>query len=170
MRTLVTYASEHGSTREIAERIKDRLTDHSALADCIPINEVTDLSAYSSIVIGSAVHGVRWMPAATKFLETHAEQLKQMPVWAFSVGFPVGMPRIFGKDPKVREEKKMREILQKNIPLKDHILFNGRFLKDDVGTCFGACLSLMGWKWGDSRDWEAIDAWGNGIAENIARS
>src|ERR1700749_4427687 len=94
MRVLIAYATEHGSTKEVAERMKNRLALRGIECDCLPVDQVTDLSAYSYAIIGSAVHNIKWLPAASSFIKNNATQLKEIPVWAFSIGYAVGMPRL----------------------------------------------------------------------------
>ncbi len=55
-RVLVAYASERGSTAEIAEAIGERLRRSGIGADVRPAGEVRDLAPYGSVVLGSAVY------------------------------------------------------------------------------------------------------------------
>jgi len=71
MTVLVTYASKHGSTEEIARRIADRLRERAVDAEARPITEVHDLGDAEVVVLGSAVYMGSWMKEASQFAERH---------------------------------------------------------------------------------------------------
>ncbi|URN11515.1 flavodoxin domain-containing protein [Streptomyces radiopugnans] len=75
MTVLVGYASAHGSTREIAERIAARLAERGVEAETASLDAVGDAGGYDAYVLGSAVHGMAWLPEATGFVHTHRELL-----------------------------------------------------------------------------------------------
>src|SRR5262249_61619544 len=65
MSILVTYASKHGSTRGIAERIARQLQRLGAEANLQPIGAATDPGEFRAMVIGSAIYyGSRLKEAA----------------------------------------------------------------------------------------------------------
>ena len=68
MRVLVTAASRHGGTDEIAKRIGDELgkaLDFPALEVHVrPADEVDDILTYDAAVIGSAIYMGRWQEPA----------------------------------------------------------------------------------------------------------
>src|SRR6266516_95473 len=101
MASLLAYASEHGSTKEIAERISARIASHKLQTECLPTDRVADMSPYKYVIVGSAVHGMRWLPTVEKFLQDQQKPLGTAPVWTFSVGYPAGMPPfLLGKHPE----------------------------------------------------------------------
>src|SRR5690242_10999706 len=106
MATLVIYASEHGSTREIAERICGRLRAAGLEADLRPVDQVTDLAGYGAFVIGSAIHNQAWLPQAAEFAQRHGQELTGRPVWLFSVGVPHALRGVW-KYLATREEAKV---------------------------------------------------------------
>jgi menaquinone-dependent protoporphyrinogen IX oxidase len=71
MSTLIAYASKHGSTAEIAERIGATLRSAGLEADVLPIAAVTDRIDFEAVVLGSAVYMGRWMKEAANFLRLH---------------------------------------------------------------------------------------------------
>jgi len=89
MHVLVTYASKHGSTREIAERIAAHLEQHGVTVDLRPTNQVNGLDGFDAVVIGSAVYIGRWMKEATELVERLRPALAGSRVWLFSSG-PLG--------------------------------------------------------------------------------
>jgi menaquinone-dependent protoporphyrinogen oxidase len=56
MRVLITAATRHDATREIAEAIGAGLSERGIDAETRPIDEVTDLAGYDAVVLGSAVY------------------------------------------------------------------------------------------------------------------
>ena len=68
---LVAYASRTGCTREAAEIIGERAAHRNARrsVDVRPVQEVSDLSGYSAVVIGSAARRKRgWVSEARHWL------------------------------------------------------------------------------------------------------
>lgn len=164
MNVLVAYATSHGSTKEIAERIQSVIANtHTQdgpqpTTTCLPVKEVgPDITQYTHVVLGSAIHGKKWLSSATAFINEHKEQLNNRPVWAFSVGFPRGMPapETFAAE----EAKIIEEELQKSVRVRQHALFNGRFLTSDLGACFAWFFKCFGGSFGDQREWDKIEDW-----------
>ena len=85
MRVLVAYATDHGSTRGVADRIAGRLQQRGVDAEARAVAEVLEVSSYEAIVFGSAIHGGKWLPSARQFADRNAASLRERPVWLFSV-------------------------------------------------------------------------------------
>jgi menaquinone-dependent protoporphyrinogen oxidase len=81
MTVLVTYATKHGSTREIAEAIATTLVDRAIPTDALAVNTIADVELYEAVVLGSAVYMGRWLNEATEFARRHREQLIARPLW-----------------------------------------------------------------------------------------
>jgi menaquinone-dependent protoporphyrinogen oxidase len=86
MPILVAYASKHGATAQIAERIAEVLRGHSDVVDVGPVESVDIASGYDGYVIGGSVYMGRWHRDATTFVQRHRDQLAAAPVWLFSSG------------------------------------------------------------------------------------
>ena len=91
MRVLVTAASRHGATHEIASAIADGLMRRGLDATARPTEDLESLDGYDAYVIGSAVYVGRWLDKARELVEAHAAALAGRPVWLFSSG-PLGPP------------------------------------------------------------------------------
>lgn len=78
-RVLVAYASRHGATQAIAERIADVLVAAGQEAEARPVEAVGDVSAYDAFVIGSAVYFGSWMKGATAFVRQNRPVFKAAP-------------------------------------------------------------------------------------------
>lgn len=73
-RILVAYASEFGSTVEVAEAIGQVIRDNGALVD------VASMAPYGAAIIGSAIYNGTWLPEAVHFVQVHAAALSRIPV------------------------------------------------------------------------------------------
>ena len=92
MTVLVTAASRHGGTREIAEAIARELEAQGVSVELRELEEVSDLGRYDAVVLGSAVYLGRWLEPALRFVERHADELAERKTWLFSSGPIVGDP------------------------------------------------------------------------------
>ena len=91
MRVLVTAASSHGATTNIASVIGGTLHVHGLEVDVVPLADVKTLDGYDAVILGSGVYTGHWLREALTFARRHRKQLAQKPVWLFSSG-PIGDP------------------------------------------------------------------------------
>jgi len=70
MTVLVAYASRHGATVGIAERIAVDLREAGLAAEARSMNDVADIDGYDAFVIGSAAYMFHWLKEATAFVKT----------------------------------------------------------------------------------------------------
>jgi menaquinone-dependent protoporphyrinogen oxidase len=163
MTVLVGYASAHGSTRGIAERIGARLSELGCTADVVSLDRSPDPKAYTAVVLGSAVHSQRWLPVAEDFVRTHRDALADRPLWAFSVGMPAALRgpwrRFVGK-----EEKVILGALALPSSLRGHRLLSGAIAPEHIGRTGVLLFRLLGGRFGDYRDWRTVDAWAKEVA------
>ena len=159
---LVAYASKHGATAEIAEKIGQVLCQAGLRADVLPVDQVKDLTAYHAVVLGSAVYIGQWCKDAAKFLQTHETPLARRQVWLFSSG-PTGKRGTA----ESRKDWRLPESLQ---PIADHIqphditVFHGNLNLKKLNFVEKAMIKKVNALPGDFRDWETITAWAAAIA------
>ena len=67
MRVLVTAASRHGSTAEIADALAAQLVRCGLDVTVEPPDGDADPAEYDAVVLGSAVYAGRWLDAARRF-------------------------------------------------------------------------------------------------------
>jgi menaquinone-dependent protoporphyrinogen oxidase len=158
MTILVTAATRHGATMEIAEAIGRALDEAGMAAAVEPIDEVGDLAPYEAVVLGSGVYVGHWLTPARAFAERNAEALQARSTWLFSSG-PVGDP----PRPKAEDAVKVDEVMAMT-GAREHRLFGGRIDKHRLGFGERAVMLAVGAKDGDFRDWDAIAAWAGEIA------
>lgn len=158
MTVLIVYASKHGSTRGIAERIAERLRQLGKEAGARPVDEVSDPGSYEAFVIGSAVYYGSWLKEATEWVHRNQAVLAQRPVWLFSSG-PLGTEV---RDAE-QQPKEMTEFQQAIRPREQRIFFG---VLDHSKLSFAERMMAKAVRApeGDFRDWEVIEAWATSIA------
>lgn len=167
MRALVAYASEHGSTQEIAERLGTVLAEHGLQVDTRSISSVDRPEDYEAFVLGSAVHDQKWLPAARDFIHDHAAALASCPVWLFSVGMPGALRwplSLFA----TAEEPKLLAQFDGVIKPVGHHLFSGVITAGHLPRSGRLMFKAIGGRYGDYRDWPEVDAWAGRIATTLA--
>lgn len=164
MKILIVAASRHGSTEEIARALQDTLSKAGNRAVHIPLDEVTDISSYDVVVLGSAIYGGRWLKQAREFVSAYAAELQEKLVWLFSSG-PVGLPL----KPHSEEAVHIDDMMVLT-GAREHKLFAGKLDRNRLNFAERALTHGLGVKYGDYRDWQAIEAWGKQIAAIAARS
>ena len=166
MTVLVAYASVHGSTRSIAERVGAVLTEHGERVEVRTMSSVRNADSYEAFVLGSAVHSRAWLDEATGFLERERNTLAERPVWLFSVGMPAALRGPWrGYGPK--EEALLADDLHRMLAIREHRLFSGVFRREHIPLAGRLVCRLLGLRYGDYRDWPEIDAWATKIAGEL---
>lgn len=159
---LVAFGSTYGSTAEIAEAIAVAMRDAGADAEARPAGEVTDLTGYDAVVVGSGVYAGRWASDARRFLRSHRDALRARPVWLFCSGPTGGSPdaeaAVTAAGPGVMDPS-MRKV---DVGARGYATFAGR-VSEGMGGPFARWVPK-----GDWRDWEQIAAWGRQVAAELA--
>lgn len=161
MRILVTAASKHGSTAEIAEAIGRVLTEQGHVASVVAPDHVTQADDFDAVVLGSAVYAGHWLKPAKELIERTQDRLVSIPVWTFSSG-PIGDPAKPDEDPV-----DVADVLSA-VNTTEHMLFSGKLDMEKLGFAERAITKALRAPSGDFRDWEAISAWATRIARELA--
>lgn len=168
MRVLIAYASVHGSTEGVAERIAARLREQGFSVDCAPSRDVPAVAGYDAVVVGSAIIDQAWLPEAARFLSTHADELVRRPVWLYSVGMPGALPRSVRRM-AMREGPRVVAGFVPTIRPRDTRIFTGVVSMRRFPLVVRVLLRLTGVRDGDYRRWPDIDAWATGISDCLHR-
>jgi menaquinone-dependent protoporphyrinogen oxidase len=168
MTVLVTAASKHGATREIAKEIARVLDEHGVPTECVDIEEVTDLSSYEAYVVGSGIYLGNWLKNARRFLDTHAAELAQSPTWLFASGSIVGEPPVADDPDALRPG--LAERLVETTHAREHKLFAGKLDTSTLGLLERGAVRGAKAREGDHRDWDEIERWAEEIAGQLRRS
>jgi menaquinone-dependent protoporphyrinogen oxidase len=153
---LVAYATKHESTQEVAEALAARMRARGAEVDVRTAAEVGTLKPYAAIVLGGALYAGRWHRDARKFLARHRDELRLLSVAVFAMG-PLAL------DPADIEASR-RQL--------DRALAKEPELEPVSVAVFGGVIDPAKMRFpfthmdaADARDWEAIDAWADRLAE-----
>ena len=165
VKVLVSAASMHGATAEIAQAIADELSGQGLTVTVIPPAEVRAVDGYDAVIIGSAIYTGHWLDPAKDLVKRFGDALADRPVWLFSSG-PVGKPsgklaQAMGNDPV--EVAAMVAATQ----ARDHRMFAGKLDRRQPGPLQRAALVVFRGLDGDFRDWAQIRDWANGIAAQL---
>ncbi|KUP97286.1 flavodoxin domain-containing protein [Thermobifida cellulosilytica] len=165
MLVMIGYASAHGSTRGIAQRLGDRLRAHDHSVDVRPLDQpVEALGLYDAFVLGSAVHEGSWIGGAADFALREADTLARRPVWLFSVGLAQVLGGRFeraGQTPKNVPE------VMRALRAREHRLFAGAIRPEHLPLFGRFVYRAMGGRYGDFRDWARIEEWAEEIAAQL---
>jgi menaquinone-dependent protoporphyrinogen oxidase len=177
MRVLVAYASRHGATEGIAQRIARTLERSGLDVTLTTVDDATAVGDYDAYVIGSAAYVYHWLSEATRFVRRHRSILASRPVWLFSSG-PIGTEMVDEKGRDVLEASEPREFAEfaADIHPREERVFFGAYDPDaePIGLIerLGARFTRMpairkALPAGDFRDWPRIEAWADGIARAL---
>jgi menaquinone-dependent protoporphyrinogen oxidase len=183
-RVQVIYASRHGGTAGIAERIGEVLRNEGndvVVADAADRPDTTGFDAY---VVGAGVQIGSWHKEGTEFLERNQARLATKPVWLFSSGPLPGSSMT--KETQDRLElalgpqegpgsggRKKIDDLSAAIHPRQHRVFDGAYdpkdppksMQERLVRMMPAAKSVL--PAGDFREWDAIEAWAREIAAQL---
>jgi menaquinone-dependent protoporphyrinogen oxidase len=161
-RLLIAYGSRCGSTGGVAEAIGQVLSTAGAAVDVRLVKDVTDLSPYQGVIVGSAIRMGKWLPEAVEFVKTHQATLSRLPVAYFAVCLTM-------KDDTVENRRKAMGFLDpvcKQFPQVKPLdigLFAGAVDYSKLSFAYSLILKVKGAPEGDFRNWEAIRTWAAGV-------
>lgn len=161
MQILVTAASKHGATSEIADLVAGVLTAHGHEVDVLTPERVDDVEPYEAAVVGSAVYAGNWLAPAKRLLERHGDALRTRPLWLFSSG-PIGAP-----EPKPEGDPKGLPELADSLGARGHAVFPGRLDRKLLSLPERAVVRAVRAEEGDFRNWAEIYDWAEVVAAEL---
>lgn len=189
IKVLIGYASRHGGTKGIAERIGAVLAGEALLEPIVVnVEEDPDPALADACILGSGVYIGSWLKEAVDYAWRHSSALAERPVWLFSSGPLKGSTKekpaatdpledALGpaEGPGSGGRRKVAE-LSAAIHPRDHRVFFGRFDPEQPAKSMPErLLRLMPagkdiLPPGDYRDWAVIEAWAREIAAELANA
>ena len=154
---LVSYATTHGSTQEVAEVLAATIRDQGVAADVQPARSVKILDGYNAVILGSALYIGHAQKDALKFLYRFEAPL--------SSGLPIA---IFAGGPLKPEDdcQEIRRMLDQDLARFSWLkpvaveLIGGKFdPSKGVKFPWGLLPAIKSMTASDLRDWEGIRKW-----------
>lgn len=162
MKVLISVASRHGATYEIAGAIRAVLEQSGHDVDLRIPDLVTSVTPYDAVVVGSAVYAGRWLANVRELVEREAVDLATKPVWLFSSG-PVG-------DPARRVEEPAEALaLADRVHAVEHRVFEGKLDRRILSFAEKAIVTVVAAPAGDFRPWDDVVDWARGISATLDR-
>jgi menaquinone-dependent protoporphyrinogen oxidase len=163
---LVTYASVHGSTQEVAEVIASVIREQGFIADLQAARNIRALSGYSAVVLGAPLYMFRLHRDAVRFLKKHQKELKGgLPIAIFAGG-PFG-------ESKAEDWQGVRENLNRELAKFTWLrpfsieLIGGRFDPTHLRFPWNLIPAMKQMPPSDLRDWGAIRTWAGSLVGKI---
>jgi menaquinone-dependent protoporphyrinogen oxidase len=155
-KVLVAYGTKHGSTREVAEAVAERLREHGLDVDTVAADQVDHVAPYDAAVIGGAIYMGRWHPAAAEFLHRHRKQLAKLPVAVFGMG-PRTMEQSAEEETRAQLDKALGKVPE--VHPAAVAIFGGVVDPKRLRFPFNRMPAS------DARDWASIRAWAGSVGE-----
>lgn len=156
---LVTYATLHGSTAEVADAIAVQLRTRGLDVDVQPVDQVRDPGRYDAIVLGSAIRIGQWLAPARKFVEQHASLLNAKPLAIFTVHM---LARDESDQAQTQRTAYVAPIRALVTP-QHEAFFAGRIDFSRFNLMDKLIAKIVKPVEEDVRDWDAIRAWADGL-------
>jgi len=163
MKVLVAAASKHGATQQVAEAIGEELTAREFDVTVAHLEDVTSITGYDAVIVGSAIYFGKWMKPARQFVTRHTAELATRPVWLYSSG-PI--PRPEAKADYSYDRREGDEIANA-VRAREHRLFLGKLDRKHLSLLERGPARMAKLPDGDFRPWDEIKIWAAGIADAL---
>lgn len=170
-RILVAYASAAGSTGGVAQTIGETLADAGVAVDVHRVQSVKTLDGYDAVVLGSAIHGGKWLPEAVEFLQANQTRLREVPTAFFLVG-------LMANKKSESDQRLVGQFLEAERalvkPVAEGRFVGAMFIKNypgftGLGMRFFIAYCGLGLRGGDFRNPAAIRAWADSVRPLLIR-
>ena len=166
---LILYASQKGSTAEVAARLGEQLqAANHEIRIANALGYEGDIHRYNAVILGSGIYKGMWLHSMLNTVNRLMPQFQQKPVWGFSLCVRVLEPA--GED-YARQYYLPSNILKK-LNLQDYHFFAGRLANLSMSEKATLAERYDGWNYqaheGDHRDWNEINEWGKSIAHQLS--
>ncbi len=161
-RVLVAFASQGGSTAEIAQTVGIVLLEAGCDIDVRPARQVDRLTGFTAVVVGSGLYHGAWLPEAFKFLQRHRVTLGAIDVWLFESG-----PLDCSAEGRLLPLPTGVANLARSIGARGHITFGGKL--GITGLSLEERMLVLEGHGGDYRNFDDVRSWAGRIADELAR-
>jgi menaquinone-dependent protoporphyrinogen oxidase len=154
-KVLIAYASKCGSTADIAAKIGEIMSGSNLQVDVKPVRDITDISGYSAVVVGSAVRFGQWLPEGVSFLKSNRDALQSIPTALFTVHM-----QNTGDSAEARANRDLYvKAAKEQITPKVEKYFTGMIEMARLSFLERMVYKAVKAKDGDDRDWNDIQSW-----------
>jgi menaquinone-dependent protoporphyrinogen oxidase len=166
LRVSVAYATQCGSTEEIARAIFRDLQVRGCSGDVTAAGQVKSVSGYDSILVGSAVHYNHWLSDGLDFVNRYRPELSRVPKAFFTVYFL----NTGNDDESKRKRLSYLDDVRAIVKPDAEVFFAGKLDTGKLGFFDRMGCRLMGIHVDDKRDWNAIHAFAGNVIAGQERS
>ncbi len=186
---LVCYATQAGSTAEVAQAVAEEIVKSEIQVDVLPLDQVTAIEPYDGVVLGGPMI-MGWHRGAMGFLKKHRSALGKVPLAVFVTamsltktgetsvdGVPLCIDENLPKPPAKEGALSFRERYARISNYAHPIIAAARPAKPQSIAFFGGRMEYGRLPWwavlfamviiqapaGDKRNWKAIRAWAAGL-------
>ncbi|WFN35855.1 flavodoxin domain-containing protein [Methanomicrobium antiquum] len=154
-KVLVAYATRYGSTKDIADKIAQILTEDGYDADSKNILDITQTDEYGAVIAGSAIQMGKWLPEAKDFMQTFKSHLNRVPLFVFSCGITLNKP----DENVIRKAYFSTDEIKQYVSPKETGLFAGKLDTSLLSDSDKDLVVLAKPECGDFRDYDEVKKW-----------
>jgi menaquinone-dependent protoporphyrinogen oxidase len=193
---LVVYATNSGTTAEVAKAVREEIQKSGLEVDLLPIDAVVDLQSYSAVILGAPMI-MGWHRGAMQFLRKNKTILANMPLAVFVTcmnltrtsetsmdGVQLYLDEQLAKAPQTLGRLTFKEGYAQVKNYLRPVLKAAAPAKPVSAAFFGGRLDIYRLKWyqalfvmlviqakpGEHRNWEAIRAWAASLPSLLTKS
>ena len=159
----MSVSSRHGGTSEIGVRVAQGLRDGGHEVDVVAPDDVTQITQYDGVVLGTSVYVGRVGLDLKDLVERQAGALRGRPVWMFWSGPVNDQPE------RIPVPEDVVSVAHGAGARQVHV-FGGRVERGDLTTTEKSLLARVPVEPGDHRDLDAAYAWGRRVAAELGNS
>ena len=153
---LVTYATTHGSTEEVAHAVAEELQGQNLETEVTNVKSVRGLDSFEAVVLGVPLYMFHLHRGARKFLAAHKAALQSRPVALFILG-PINDVEKEFTDAREQLDKELAKYPWfKPVTVE---IFGGKFDPPNFKMPYKLIPALKQMGEGDIRNWEQIRRW-----------
>ncbi|KPL78829.1 hypothetical protein ADN00_06315 [Ornatilinea apprima] len=162
-RILIAYATKAGTAAGIATHIGEQYANQGLAVDVMPVEQVNDLSAYATVIVGSGIYIGKIIPKAMDFIEKNQSALQNK-------SFHIFIACMTLREDTDENRKIVSDYL---IPARAVVkpqsegLFAGTINLSHLNLLEKMVVSSMQVPEGDYRNWPQIEAWAQAIPTAI---
>jgi menaquinone-dependent protoporphyrinogen oxidase len=170
MRILSVYASAHGSTAEVARFIGEVWQRCGLETLVASAGAVRSVEGYDAYVLASAIHNGLWLPEMAAFVRRNREHLSEKPVYLWLTC----LRAVESGGYAYVTNNYLPNLLTRTLSFRRIGIFAGKvdtatLDRDEAWTLTfrydgSRDVSTLG---GDHRDWNAIRAWAERVADDL---